>query len=328
MESVKVERVTDDSAWRGSDMAKTDEWIYELSPADLNEIDHALQLARDIPVTQITKKDFPLPSLSRKMDEVRHALQYGRGFALIRGIPVSEYGDEKASAAYWGLGTYLGDAVPQSANGEFLGHIRNEGKTLADPSARGYQTSEELEYHSDSSDIVGLLCLQTALSGGASTVISATQVHNEILDERPDLLKVLYGTFYKDHRGEELAGEAPYYSVRPFSSVEGFVSANLGRPYILSAQRFADVPRLTSEQTEALDFVYDVVSRDYMPLRMQFEPGDIQFLNNYVTLHSRTAFEDAPELERRRHLLRLWLAVPDLRPIGDELKARRIGIRV
>jgi hypothetical protein len=201
---------------------------------------------------------------------------------------------------------------------------------------RIYETRERQTYHTDSSDIVCLLCLRPAKSGGLSSLVSSVTIFNEMRRRRPDLLRVLFEPIETDRRGEMLEGQKPYFSIPVFSLHQGFLSVIYQRQYIESARRFPDVPPLTPVQIEALDLFDSLANDPSLHLYMEFQPGDIQIVHNHTVLHDRTAFEDWPDPERKRHLLRLWLAPANARPLppvyaeryGSIVAGDRGGVRV
>jgi len=301
------------SAWTAAELAGRSDWITYLTPDDVSELENALAhiKKRGISIPHISRDDFPLPTFSGKLDTVRQALEDGVGIALIRGLPVDRYTKADAAAIYWGIGSHIGRACAQNAQGDMLGHVRDLGADLrSDMRARGYQTRNNLPFHGDATDIVGLLCLRKSKSGGASRIVSASKLYNVFAATRPDLCRLMAEPFYADRRGEEVDGRKPYY-VRPcFSFQNGRLYVWHTRTYIESAQRFPEVPRLTAQQYEALDYLQSLCNDPQYCFEMDFEPGDMQFLCNYTVFHSRTEYEDWPEPERKRHLLRLWLRTP------------------
>lgn len=314
------------SAWRGADMARSEEWIYRLSGEEVAELDGALAEVRrrGLDTIAITRTDFLLPRLGAALDDIHRELIHGRGFALIRGVPVERYSIADIATIYWGIGAHLGRALSQNAKGHLLGHVRDLGYDPEDPNVRIYQTTERQYFHTDSCDIVGLLCLRQARSGGLSAIISSVTVFNEMLARRPDLVPVLFEPFETDRRGEVPAGMKPWFAVPVFNWHAGRLSTIYVRRYIESARRFPEVPPLTLRQTEALDVFDSLLEDRSLNLFMDFEPGDIQLLHNHQILHDRTGYVDWPEPERKRHLLRLWLAPPDGRPL-PECYAPRYG---
>ena len=315
------------AVWYGPGMAKRTEWVHALSADDLAEIELAIRPLADAQadIARITKADFPLPKLAPKLERICNEVVNGRGFALMRGLPVDRWSIREAATAYFGIGSHFGNARSQNAKGHVLGHVRDLGLNAAkDPTARVYQTRERQTYHTDSCDIVGLLCLKTARSGGASALVSSMTIYNEMRKRRPDLLLPLFEPLHTDRRGEVPAGQKPWHDIPIFNWYEGRLSALYARRYIESARRFPEVPPLTPQQIEALD-LFDALAEDpTINLQMTFRPGDMQWVHNHTMLHDRTEFEDWPEPERKRHLLRLWLAVPGARPLLA-IYAQRFG---
>lgn len=311
--------------WYGPEMSASDAWAHVLSDADVAEVEAAVRPLGDFDIARITQADFPLPTLAPKLAAIRAEVMAGRGFALLRGLPVARWSMREAATAYYGIGAYFGNARSQNAKGHVLGHVRDLGRdAVNDQTARIYQTTERQTFHTDSCDIVSLLCLKTAKSGGASALVSSMTIYNEMYKRRPDLLRLLFEPFATDRRGEVPEGKKPYFEIPVFNFHEGYLSVLYARRYIESARRFDSVPELTPEQCEALD-LFDALANDpAINLRMNFEPGDIQFVHNHTMLHDRTAFVDWEEPERKRHLLRLWLAVPGARPL-PEIYAERYG---
>lgn len=320
--------ITGPSAWIGPEIQHDGSWIYHVDAAAVKEIEAALahlkRLGAKIP---FTADAFPLPRFSAELDCLLDEIEKGRGFVLIRGIPRSRYTDEECELIYWGIGVHFGTPVSQNARGHLLGHVRDEGRIQADPNARAYQTNQRMDFHTDMLpiDVLGLFCLRTAKSGGASKLVSALTIHNVLREERPDLLEALYGTFHVDWRGEEPAGETPWFSLPMFSERDGLVTTRINSlPYYDSAARHGIQYRPTPIQREALEKVQEIANRPELMLSMDFREGDIQLINNHTLLHAREAYEDYPEPGRERHLLRMWIAVSDerRRPLADSLTAR------
>ena len=308
------------SVWTGAEMrGREAEWSYRLSPSEIAEIEAAVRAARagGLDIADIRRADFPLPTLGPVLDRLRNEVLDGRGFAVLRGLPVEGRPVEESATAYWGLGTYFGSARSQNAKGHLLGHVYDlgEGLTETNPNIRGYATAERQNFHIDRCDVVALLCLRRAKSGGLSAIASSMALHNAMAARRPDLLERLYQPFPVDRRGEVPDGKAPFYEAPIFNEHAGYVSVLYSRQYIGSAQRFPGARRLTAEDVEALDMFAELANDPSLRLDMAFMPGDVQFLHNHTILHARTAYEDWLEPERKRHLLRLWLAPPEARPL-------------
>ncbi|MFE7398284.1 TauD/TfdA family dioxygenase [Streptomyces sp. NPDC057557] len=297
-------------AGAGSDLADSEECVLELSPAQIDELDAALRAVRTrgIPLLKMTAGDFPLPTLAGELERIADVLENGRGFVLVKRIPVERYSQAEVSTIFWGMGRHLGVPVSQNASGHMLGHSRDTGRSLADPGTRGYQTRARLPFHTDGSGALGLLCLRAARSGARTAVVSSSAVYNAILARRPDLLERLYRTHFLDLREEQAPGERPYTAVPLASWSEGRLSMRYNRCYLESAQRFPDIPPLEPTDVELFDLVDALAESPELRLEVDFEVGDLLFLNNHAVLHSRTEYEDFTEPELKRHVLRLWLA--------------------
>lgn len=309
------EIMTGPAAWVGQDMERrTDEWLIHLSDADIAELEHAAEhyLTSGKDVGEITAAQFPLVSFGDHLVVLREKLLHGIGFEVLRGLPVERYDQRLAATVFCGVGAHLGSARSQNAQGHILGHVRDTGASSKDAHTRIYQTAERQSFHTDSADIVGLLCLRDAREGGLSLLVSALSIYNRMRAERPDLLALLFEPIATDRRGEIPPGAKPYMEIPVLNWHAGRLTVFYQRQYIESAQRFEDAPRLTPEHVAALD-MFDALAEDpEMHVRMRLEPGDMQFVYNHTQLHDRTAFVDWPEPSRRRHLLRLWLS-----PDGD-----------
>jgi hypothetical protein len=234
---------------------------------------------------------------------------------------------EEQAIAYLGLGSWLGRFRSQNAKGHLLGHVKDLGLDIRDPNVRYYQTNRKLEYHTDSVDVVGLLCLKAAKAGGESFLASSMTVYNEILKRNPGLLPALFEPFPTDRRGEVPEGMKPWFDIPIFHRHAGKLSCIYVRQYIESAQKhFPEARRLSAEQRAAMDLVDEICNDPAIYLSMDFRPGDIQFLHNHQILHSRGDFENWPEPERHRHLLRLWLAPCEARPLPEVFAPRYGGV--
>ena len=328
-DSLLPPEIKDCSAWFGPDLEASTDWRERLSESDVAEVEIAArQLAAlaksSCYLTSISTDDFPLPTLGPRLRGLLNEVLNGRGFVLIQALPVQRWTRREAAIAFIGIGTHLGSLRMQNAAGHLLGHVKDLGRSSVESDARIYQTSEHQTHHTDSCDVVGLLCLSTAKFGGLSSLVSSTTIYNEMRRRRPDLLKVLLEPIETDRRGEVPEGGKPYFSIPIFNWHAGLLSAIYQRQYIESARRFPDVAPLTPTQIEALDLFDELADDPKLNLTMELQPGDMQFVHNHTILHDRTAFEDFPEPERKRHLLRLWLAPPNARPL-PEVFAQRFG---
>lgn len=313
------------SAWTGAEMQnKPEQWLVQLDAAAIGELEaaagHYLSLDRDI--GEIAKEDFPLGAFGAHLEALQDKLLNGIGFEVLRGLPVARYTQETAAAIFCGIGAHLGSARSQNAAGHILGHVRDQGRDPNDPDTRIYQTNARQTFHTDSADVVGLLCLKDAQEGGDSLLVSAEAIYNRMLAERPDLLALLFDPLATDRRGEVPAGMKPYMTIPPLSWHEGKLTVFYQRQYIDSAQRFDGAIRLTPAHVKALD-MFDALANDLsLHLQMRLQPGDMQFVYNHSQLHDRTGYTDWPEPENRRHLFRLWLSLPGDRELPEIFKQR------
>lgn len=319
------QRIEGPGAWYGPELDKRRDWLHQLDEHELAEIDHAIRQvqASGLSLGDITPQTFRLPTLGARLEKILGELLDGRGFVLVRGFPVDRYSVEQTAIAYLGVGSYLGSFRSQNAKGHLLGHVRDLGADISQATTRYYQTNRELEYHTDSCDIVGLICLKTSRSGGESRIISSVTLYNEMMARRPDLAMELFHPFPTDRRGEVPEGMDPWFDIPVFNWYQGQLTTIYVGQYIRSAQTlFPQARRLTEREIEALAYLDTLANASELNLQMEFRPGDMQFLHNHQILHSRTDFEDWPEPKRRRHLLRLWLAPKQGRPLPDVFAAR------
>lgn len=299
--------------WKGPALAaEPGRWIHDLTRSELADLDSVMARhgQRSGDLTSLSRDEVAMPALEATLARIRHELLDGCGVVLIRGLPVERLSIREAATAFWAVGLHLGEAVSQNAKGHALGHVRDLGFDYNQPSARGYQTAERLPYHCDSGDVVGLLSLKTAKSGGLSSAVSSTALYHTMLDRHPDQAAILMQPTWRDRRDEVPEGRDPWYSMPVFNPHGGRLFGHYVRSAIAKAQRFPEVPRVTPAQTEAFDTLDRLAASPELRLDMEFRPGDMQFLCNHWVLHSRTKYEDWAEPERRRHLLRLWLGCP------------------
>ena len=290
------------AVWRGADQEAA-RWIVSLDVEDCAELTRSAAPLRGRPLDGIRRADFPISRMAAKLAAVAATLESGTGFVMLRGLPAGGLSQDLLEIIYWGVGTHLGIGVSQSAAGDRLGHVFDRG--TRDPE-RYYTRGGALEFHMDPVDAVGLLCLRTALSGGASRIVSAGHLHNLIRAERPDLLGVLCRGF---HHSRSAYGESA-----PSPRIPAFAPGGHGMEcYFLPVairQAAAQGCALSPIEQEALAVVERLANRPGVFLDMDFREGDIQFLSNRTILHARTDYTDHPEPQRKRHLLRLWLMMP------------------
>jgi hypothetical protein len=260
-------------------------------------------------MAEIRRDDVPLVRLASGIADWRRELESGRGFVLLRGLPVARWGDELSALAYWILGLHLGRPGAQNPQGDLLGHVLDTGENAADPFVRRYRTAGDIAYHCDLADAVGLLCLRAARRGGASRIVSSVTVYDQLLARRPDLVARLYEPFALDARGEQGSGGPAWVPIPPCRAAGGRLRTFYHSDYFRSAVRHPDVPPFTEDERQLLDLYEEIASEPALRLDMSFEPGDVQLISNHTVLHARTAYEDEPAAGAQRHLLRLWLSL-------------------
>lgn len=313
------------SAWRGVDMAEREaQWARVLTDAEVSELECAARgfLETSTDIATLRKADFTLPTLAASLSDMRNELTQGIGFALWRGLPVDRYSIEMCATIFCGIGAHLGSARSQNARGHLLGHVKDVGGDLNNPNVRIYQTTERQSFHTDSTDVVGLLCLKEAMKGGDSLLASTVTLYNEMNRLDPELAQLMFEPLATDRRGEIPEGQLPWFEVPVLNWHEGYLSGLYQRTYIKSASRLPEAPRLSSRHEAALDLFDEIANDPNIHLSMRLRPGDMQFVYNHHMLHDRTAFTDWPDSEQRRHLLRLWLAIPGDRPLPPVYQQR------
>jgi hypothetical protein len=323
MSLIWTKPITGPKAWRGDALAKDTSWIVRLTDAEIADIDAALATAKrtGLPVEDIQREHFPLTMLRQKLEHAVTEMYDGRGFVVLRGLPVARYSDDDVGLIFWGFGRSMGAPLYQNPQGEILGHVYDHGRTYGNIDVRGYETNAYLPYHTDAGDMVGLLCLRRGLEGGLSSIVSSTTVHNEIVANHPEYLGLLYNGFYYIRREAALTERG--VSDRPipvFGHRDGVVSCRYIRNQINAGAVKREVP-LTTFEKAALEYLDEQTKRPDLRLDMDLERGDIQFINNYTILHSRTGFVDGPEPHQKRHMLRLWLKFPKPWPLSAEFPA-------
>ena len=321
--AIPLEPISEPAAWTAADMAKTDAWRHEFTGPEIDDLRNVITglTADGVDLMPLTRDDFPMPNLGKTLRDIREDLVYGRGFVLLRGLPIDEFGKRGGAAAFWAISQHLGDGVlSQNARGHVLGHVTDLGQTKANPSQRGPYSREEIPFHADCGDIVGLLCVETPISGGESRLSSSVTVHNEMLKRRPDLVRALAEPYFRDRRDEIPPNMEPWYKLPVFNYHQGYFSSSIEPTYIGSANRFGAEFEMTAAQKEALAVVQDIAREQGFD--MGFQRGDMQFLNNHVIFHTRLGYQDRDDPDRKRHLVRIWLKALDGRPLSDAFYER------
>jgi hypothetical protein len=298
------------SAWKGPDLEPLEsEWSFHFTQQHIEELELAWRAVEGRPIESIDKQSFRLPLLGPHLTAQAAEIERGRGFALLRGLPVADWDLEKCQRVYWGISTHIGRAISQSPLGERMNPVTDRGFERGDPNYRANRGRGELFFHSDFADVVGLLCVRPARSGGVSRLVSSMTVFNELLREAPHHVQILYRGFYFYRKKEEAVGTPPISDapLPMLSYIDGDLSMMYWPHWAGAAAQVRNAP-LTDQEQAALDAVNALTRREDLILNTRFQAGDIQYLNNYKILHSRTDYEDYDEPERKRYLERLWLS--------------------
>ena len=306
------------SAWRSADFSDTGSLSIRLESRHKKALERALSGVRGVATADITRANFQLHDIEDDVARIREEVLSGRGLILVKGFPVDHYDADDMARMFFGLGTHIGNAVSQSRMGDRIGHVVDASR---DPNERGYRSSRELSLHTDSNDVVMMLCLRAAATGGMNRFTSSIAIYNELARTAPQLLPALFEGFPYHWRGEQPEGEPPItdYRVPVFSRRNGVVSCVFLRDFINMASEEREQP-LSEIQQEALARFEQIANHRDNVLNVQLRSGDAFLINNFTVLHSRTAFEDAAPPAPGRHLIRLWLASPGARPLVDEVQ--------
>jgi hypothetical protein len=307
--------VNDPTAWKGADFANDLSWIVTLDARQIAELEAATApcLARGLHEIDIQPQDFPLPTLGDEIKSWARIINEGRGFVLVRGLP-QQFSDAQIRAMFWGIGLYLGSPISQNSYGDMLGEVFDEGVKMGSGKVRGYRTRQQLMFHTDRCDTIGLLCQRQANTGGLSSIVSSTRIYNEISQTHPEYLGPLFNGYVCINVEE--GGDLSTYRMPVFSAKDGTVSARILRNTVETARKMG-YATYNELETAALACLDELANRADMRLDMMLERGDMQFINNYTTLHARTEFEDYPDAAKKRHMVRLWLVAHGTRRTVD-----------
>ncbi len=312
---VEAKPIDHPGIWVGDELLTRSDWEIRLDENEVTQLVQAAQVCKSTSTEEMTAESFPLGGLANRLADIRTSLEEHSGAVVIRGLPLDQVGDELASRIYFGICCYLGTPISQSAKGERIFHVRDAGFKDSDPRARGPNTKKRLSFHTDRCDVIGFLCLKKAQSGGENFLVHSMAAFNFILETRPDLLSELMKPFYYMRHTVDTGNDQPFCRQPIFSFTDGYFACSFLRVLIDRAHQSDDVPAMSATQVEALDYLESVCERPEMHVRFYQEPGDMMFLNNWITLHRRSEFIDHEEPELKRHLLRVWLSMPNSRPI-------------
>ena len=298
------EAINSPCVWHGEELFNRKDWLHEINAEHAREIEYLLD-----------GNEKPTPGLDRLFSGIRNSLEDHSGATLVRGLPVEGMDTACAKQLFLKLASKIGAPVSQSADGQLVFSVKDAGYREDDPRARGPNTSKKLTFHSDRCDIIGFFCLKQARSGGENDIVSSAAIHNLLLRDNPELLEELYRPFYYKRHNVDTGNSLPYCRQPVFSVTREKFACNLLRVLIDRAYAMPELPDMTKLQQEALDAVENIASRPEMHANIRQQPGDMLFMNNRVTLHRRSEFEDYPEAERKRHILRVWISPPNNRPL-------------
>ncbi len=310
------------AVWRGDELLQRQDWRQSLTAEELDEISVWLSCASqsDEPTELATS----CPQFSRRLTSIQDSLVNGCGATLIRGLEIEDVEIDLLRQLFLGVAGLLGTPLSQSADGDLIFSVQNAGFADDDPRARGPNTRKKLSFHTDRCDVIGFLCVRQAKSGGENQLVSSAALFNEIRVRRPDLLSVLTQPYCYQRHNVDTGNDTPFTRQPIFAFRDGFFHANFLRVLIDRAHANPDLPAMTEAQREALDFLEQVAAEPAMHVTFRQQPGDIVFMNNWLTLHRRTEFEDQEDPRLRRHILRVWLSMPNSRAI-DPLFAGNYG---
>lgn len=310
------------AAWSRNELLAREDWRWTLEAHQIEELRAAVRHCQaywDCP-EQLTRESFSLPQLSSTLVQIQERLEHGPGLAVIRGLPIDDWTNSQAACAFWGLGLHLGKPVSQTSAGIRIFHVRDEQLPDGHPQARGPSSNRRLSFHTDRCDVIGFLCLRQAATGGDNDVVSSMRLYLELAKTRPDLVQILERPFLYQRHNVDRGNVHPYYELPVFSQRGGHFACFLLRVLIERAYAAVDTPEMSPLQREALDALAELAESPQWRYEFRQQRGDVVLLNNLVTLHRRTEFQDPPEVENRRHLLRIWLSMPNSRPLVPEFE--------
>lgn len=299
--------------WTADELRADTSWIYVLDERSREDLARAVRKARgnDRHLFDYTREDFDLGSAAPVIAQAFAEVKRGRGLALVRGLPREGLDESDFRLLTWAIGLHAGVARPQGKATQYISAVRDEGTQYRTSGGRGYSSNAELDFHTDSSDVVALACYNQAVSGGMSIVTSSIAAHRRMAEEHPASIEYLHRPIHFSRQQEEAPGEAPSYPNPVFDEAGGLLFSKWNRNRMESAQKIEGVPRISARHRQALERFDTLVRCPDLAYTMHLEPGDLQLVNSHVTVHSRTDFVDHEEAARKRLLWRLWLATPD-----------------
>ena len=305
-------------SWRAQDLHDDTQWVRPLSDTERQGLLKGLAAFRasGVALEQATGADFPFEYVEDLIKDIHTQLRQQFGLMVLKRFPIEGLSEDDVKALYWGFTNHLGVLRPQGKNSALMNHVKNVGGVYRAAGGRGYNTNAELDFHVDFSDYVGLLCIQDAKSGGISRICSSRRIVQDMQQQAPELVDALMQPLYYSRQDEEAPDELPYYRTPVVGLADGWFSCRFTRNHIRYADRHEGASAPTATQNQAMDWIDEAAQSGRYTFDMRLEPGDLQILNNHVTLHSRTAYEDHEEPGRKRSLLRAWIATPNSQPLS------------
>lgn len=306
-------------AWTRADL-KVEDWQVVLPPEAVAEVRYMLDSLRKqpVPLLALRPESYAIPACAATMATVRDILSDGVKFVLVQGLPTAEMTDDEAKCIYWILASMVSRPVAQKLDGTMIYDVTDTGaKPLPGSGVRPDKSNVDLQFHNDNAynatmpDVVALLCIRNAKSGGTSRVMSFTTAHNALLERAPEALPRLYAKFPFDRQKEHAQDEDPLFEAPIFENHDGALRARLGLHQIHNA--YALRGTMDSETDTALSAVGQVFCDPTLQFEFDMQPGDMQFARNCEVGHSRTEFQDYDDPNNRRMLVRLWM-----RDFGDQ----------
>jgi len=301
------------AAWRTQDLERDRRWTFELDERGRRDLLGAIEKAQDPGKTLLDygRADFDLGAAWRTIEGALNEVKRGRGVALIRGLPREGLTERQFELLTWAIGLHTGVARPQGKSTQYLSAVRDVGTAYRTGTGRGYSSNAELDYHTDSADIVFLSCFNRAVSGGMTIVTSSIAAYAVMAEEHADMIEWLHRPLHFSRQGEQAPDEGASVQQPVFEEADGKLFSRWNWNRVTSAQKLPGVPQISEPHWEALKRFDTIVRRPELAYSMWLQPGDVQIVNSHVTLHSRTEFVDHDLPAHKRLLFRLWLAPPD-----------------
>ena len=318
-----IQPIQHQAAWNSAGIVGIKrQWIHYVSPAQLEELEHALAMLRQSgkPILDILPSEFPIPSFSRTLHRASISCERGPGIYLIRGLPVDRKSEHEVRLLAWGIGLHLGVPLMQDPAANLITDIRDQSANNAS-SLRIGSTNQAMEFHVDSCDLATVLCRRTALTGGLSRIASTMAIHNRLALERSQWLPLLYQPMPFIVPASQPKCQPAHFMCPVFAVENNVFASRFYRQRTLACVDLPDTPRQSKQLNAALDAFHDLACAPEMYLEIDLQPGDLLLMNNHVVCHARTAFIDDPRADYKRHLLRQWLATPHSRPLPSSFLA-------